>query len=215
VSPGALGRAGGWKGPPEGRKGQLHVLGSPTALALRTKEPRTGAGGARATGGGESADPILFVCESPPGTHTYLGALKPACGAPGPGDGPSYLETQCPTRSSHGGSQVVAATGGVLPDHCLPGQRQRDLKGLWSSRSREPRAASRWGRYAGAGAPGCGCPPCRLPTKGEGQRGQARSFILFPWNLRHAPVASRRRRLLLSLSSRAGVWCQGGGGGLL
>jgi hypothetical protein len=43
------------------RKGQLRVLGSPSAL--RTKEPRTGGRGATG-GGGESADPIFFG-ESP------------------------------------------------------------------------------------------------------------------------------------------------------
>jgi hypothetical protein len=40
------------------RKGQLRVLGSPSAL--RTKEPRTG-GRRGAPGGGESADPIFFL----------------------------------------------------------------------------------------------------------------------------------------------------------
>jgi hypothetical protein len=48
---------GGLVGDRGHRKGQLRVLGSPSAL--RTKEPRTGG-----PPGGESADPILF-CESP------------------------------------------------------------------------------------------------------------------------------------------------------
>jgi hypothetical protein len=60
------------------RKGQLRVLGSPSAR--HTKEPRTGG---PPGGGGESADPIFF-CESPFVLRTYLRVLKPDCRPPGP-----------------------------------------------------------------------------------------------------------------------------------
>jgi hypothetical protein len=57
-----LGRgAGWWVGDRGHRKGQLCVLGSPSAL--HTKKPRTG-GGTHRGGGEQPADPIYF-CESP------------------------------------------------------------------------------------------------------------------------------------------------------
>jgi hypothetical protein len=71
--------AGGWvAGAPGSRKGQLRVLGSPSAL--RTKEPRTG--GPPATGGAGIPRTRYFFAkgESPKPLETHLGVLKPACG---------------------------------------------------------------------------------------------------------------------------------------
>jgi hypothetical protein len=61
-------------------EGQLRVLSSPSAL--HTKEPRTGGppGGA----GSPRARFVFCESESPLILGTYLGALKPDCGPPGP-----------------------------------------------------------------------------------------------------------------------------------
>jgi hypothetical protein len=57
------------------RKGQLCVLGSPSAL--RTREPRTGG----PPGGRGVRGPDFVLRKS---LDTYLRVLKPACGPPGP-----------------------------------------------------------------------------------------------------------------------------------
>jgi hypothetical protein len=70
---------GGLVGDRGHRKGQLRVLGSPSALRT-TKEPRTGTGGPPGGRGG----PVFFL-RKPLDTHyTYLRALKPDCGPLGP-----------------------------------------------------------------------------------------------------------------------------------
>jgi hypothetical protein len=69
VSPGA----GWWGDRGRHRKGQLRVLGSPSAL--RTKEPRTGG----PPGGRGVRGPDFFWRKS---LDTYLRALKPDCGGP-------------------------------------------------------------------------------------------------------------------------------------
>jgi hypothetical protein len=61
------------------RKAQLRVLGSPSAP--HTKEPRMHRGATRGAG---SPQTRFIFCESPFALRTYLGALKPDCGPPGP-----------------------------------------------------------------------------------------------------------------------------------
>jgi hypothetical protein len=69
---------GGLVGDRGHRKGQLRVLGSPSARHTNTKEPRTGG----PPGGGRGArGPDFFVRKS---RRTYLRTPKPDCRPPGP-----------------------------------------------------------------------------------------------------------------------------------
>jgi hypothetical protein len=109
------------------RKGQLRVLGSPSAL--RTKEPRTG--GAPG-GGGESTDPIFL--RKP--LDTYLRALKPACGPPGPID--NILATARPPGSaSRAGCKGGKASNPNTRAGALPAPRHRRCEAM-----RNPRASN-------------------------------------------------------------------------
>jgi hypothetical protein len=68
---------GGLVGDRGHRKGQLRVLGSPSASARHTKEPRTGG----PPGGRGVRGPDFFWRKS---LRTYLRVLKPDCRPPGP-----------------------------------------------------------------------------------------------------------------------------------
>jgi hypothetical protein len=66
---------GGLVGDRGHRKGQLRVLGAAALPRSQLRNP--GPGGHR--GGGESADPVLFLRKS---LRAYLRVLKPDCGPP-------------------------------------------------------------------------------------------------------------------------------------
>jgi hypothetical protein len=86
------------------------VLGSPSASARHTKEPRTGgppATGGAGGGGSESADPIFFLRKS---LRTYLRALKPDCRPPGP------IGTILATHSRQQGSAERRGRGWQRPE---------------------------------------------------------------------------------------------------
>jgi hypothetical protein len=86
------------------RKGQLRVLGSPSALHTSTKEPRTGG----PPGGAGSPRTRFFLRKS---LDTYLRVLKPDCGPPGPiGNILATTGGHSPEPTGHHGGKIGGAT---------------------------------------------------------------------------------------------------------
>jgi hypothetical protein len=109
------------------RKGQLRVLGSPSAL--HTKEPRTGG----SPGGRGVRGPVFFLRKP---HRTYLGVLKPDCRPPGPiGNilGSSY-QWILPAASSQQPADQPAASSQQQPaaSSQQPAAQQPPKNALWS-----------------------------------------------------------------------------------